>query len=100
LQAQIEEFLKKNYPNTYLASEIADAVKISRSSALRQLKKLAAKGTVRRLEGRYGYVPPKPRPAPDTLEGMIDGLADLTGIPKPVIDDWAEEVKARRAGQG
>lgn len=96
MQEEIEEFLSENYPNTYLASEIADVVKISRSSALRQLKKLVAKGKVKRAEGRYGFIPGRQKPSSDRLEGEIDTLSDLTGIPRTVIDDWAEGVKSGR----
>ena len=94
MQEEIEEFLRKNYPNTYLASEIADEAKISRSSALRQLKKLAARGKVVVRAGRYGSAGGEGQKA-EGVQAKIESLSGSTGIPKAVIDDWAEEVKAR-----
>lgn len=96
MQTEIEEFLRKNFPNMYLASEVGDELKISRSSALRQLKKLVAKGRVVAKDGRYGSAEPKARPPDDPLQTLVQGLSGLTGIPVSAIEDWVEDVKARR----
>lgn len=95
LQSEIEEFLVRNYPNLYLASEVAEVAGISKGSALRQLKKLVAKGKAVSRDGRYGSArgnPPKPR---GKIQEEISTLSGLTGIPPSVIGDWAEDVKAR-----
>lgn len=95
MQTEIIEFLRTNSPALFLPSEVADAVEISRSSAQRQLKKLVAKGAVVAKGGRYGCARGKPDPPADPMEALLGSLADETGIPRGVIEDWAEDVKAR-----
>lgn len=96
MQTEIEEFLRKHYPKLFLASEVADVMKISRSSAQRQLKKLLARGRVVYNEGRYGCVPERPSVSGDQILAQMESLAGLTGIPRKVIDDWAEDVRAKK----
>lgn len=95
MQSEIAEFLGRNYPNLYLASEVAEAMGISKGSALRQLKKLVAKGKVIAKEGRYGSASGAPKPE-DKMQEQIQNLSALTGISKSAIGYWVEDVKARR----
>jgi predicted transcriptional regulator len=96
VQTKIEEFLKRNYPNTYMASEIGEEVKVSRSSALRQLKKLVAKGKAATRNGRYGWAPESPRRQTGPLQSKVEDLAGLSGIPVRAIEDWVEDQKAKK----
>ena len=95
MQTEIIDFLRKNAPALFLPSEVADAVKISRSSAQRQLKKLVARGDVMVKGGRYGCARVNHAPPAGPMEARIESLADQTGIPRGVIEDWAEDVKAK-----
>ena len=95
MQSEIEEFLKNRSPKSFSASEVANVMKITRSNAQKQLKKLAAKGRVAFLNGRYVFQ------GEATLEAMrvqtkIDALAGRTGFPREVIDGWADGVRARK----
>lgn len=94
MQTEIEEFLKKHSPRLFLASEVADVMKISNSSAQRQLKKLVSKGRVVFSDGRYGS--PSPPPPGNELDARIYELAHLTGIPPQVLEDWARKVKEKK----
>ncbi|MDE1854252.1 MAG: HTH domain-containing protein [Thaumarchaeota archaeon] len=98
MQSEIEEFLRKNSPKLFLAVEVADMMQISRSSAQRQLKKLAAKGVVIVKEGRYGYVTEEPPPPEHPLEAKLESLAELTGVPQDVIEGWAAELRSKKKG--
>lgn len=99
MQTEIEEFLRKHSPRSFSASEVADVMKISRSSAQRQLKKLAASGRISYVDGRYlcqGQASPKEL----QLQAKIDSLARLTGFPREVIDAWVEGIKAKKKRKG
>lgn len=95
MQSKIQEFLEKNYPNLYLATEVAEATQVSRESARRQLKKLVAKGAVMVKDGRYGSAPREGPKKAGGLQQRIESLSGLTGIPEAVIGDWVEGVKAK-----
>ena len=99
MQSEIEEFLKKHYPRAYLASEVADFMKISRSSAHRQLKKLAAKGRASVKDGKYLWSEEENLPPRGVVDAQVEKLAQATGIPRGVIDEWVEDVKTRRKGK-
>lgn len=93
-QTEVEELLRKDAQRTFLASEVAHELKISRSSAHRQLRKLVAKGRVIFREGRYSYSPGPPSRA--SLEERIDGLSRLTGISRGTFEAWVDEEKEKR----
>jgi Mn-dependent DtxR family transcriptional regulator len=96
LQTEIEEFLRKNSPRFFLASEVADAMQISKSSAQKQLKKLAERGTVMTKEGRYGFLADETLSSANLLREKAERLAELTGLPEQVIEGWIQEVRTRK----
>lgn len=92
---EIEEFLRNHAPRLYSAAEVASIMKISRSSAQKQLKKLASKGKVTMKEGRYGC-PELSSPSRAKLEEEIDSLTNMTGFPREAIEGWVQGVKASK----
>ena len=96
MQEEIEEFLKKHFPKPYLASEVADVMKISKSSAHRQLKKLLAKGRIAVKDDGYFWTGEEHLPPKEVVDAQVETLAVKTGIPRNLIDEWVEDVKTRR----
>ena len=96
MQEDIERYLEEHVPGQFTVSEIAAKMKISRSSAQRQLKKLAAKGRITTISGKYTGLSAERTNGQSQLD--VGDIARRVGLDPGLLEDWVSEKRADRTG--
>jgi DNA-binding transcriptional ArsR family regulator len=95
VQDEVEALLRQRFPRSFTASEVAESLGITKSSARRHLKRLTKDGKVVLDEGRYHSAVGPSAKDPHQLEMDIEKAAAIAGVSPDVMYKWADDLKKK-----